>query len=64
MVICKGTNHAYYPMSDKGPALIGGSGRIRYFRGFILVIAKDSPVIGSLAGRRDGSGSDRRLRFL
>jgi hypothetical protein len=43
MVICKGTNHAYYPMSDKGPALIGGSGRIRYFRGFILVSPRDSP---------------------
>jgi hypothetical protein len=48
MVICKGTNHAYYPMSDKGPAFVGGSGRIRYFRGFILVSPKHSgAVMGS-----------------
>ena len=48
MVICKGTSHAYYPVSDKGPDLIYGSRRIRYVRGFILVNPKDSGVaIGS-----------------
>jgi hypothetical protein len=40
MVICKGTNGAYYPMSDKWPELIGESRRIRYFRGFIVVSPK------------------------
>jgi hypothetical protein len=48
MVICKGTNDAYYPMSDKALALTGGSRRIRYFRGFILVSPKTSgAVVGS-----------------
>jgi hypothetical protein len=48
MVICQGTKHAYYPMSDKSSALNSGSARIRYFRGFILLSPKDSgAVIGS-----------------
>jgi hypothetical protein len=48
MVIYKGTTHAYYPMSDKGPDLICGSRRIRYVRGFVLVNSKESgPINGS-----------------
>jgi hypothetical protein len=48
MVIRKGTTHAYYPVPDKGPGLTGGSGRIRYVRGFVVVHPRPSgAVIGS-----------------
>ena len=53
MVICKSTTHAYYPMSGKGPDLIRGTGRIRYFRGFIVVSPKESR--GRKGGRCRGS---------
>ena len=49
MVICQVTKRAYYPISDKGSALISGSARIRYFRGFILLRPKES---GALIGSR------------
>jgi hypothetical protein len=48
MVIRKSTTHVYYPMPDKRPVLMGGSGRIRYVRGFLVVNPKTSEaVIGS-----------------
>jgi hypothetical protein len=55
MIICKGTSHAYYPMSDKGPGLICGSRRIRYFRGFILVSPKDSVAVTGSRSRPERS---------
>ena len=40
MVVCKCKHNVYYPMPDKGPGLICGSRRIRYYRGFLLVSPK------------------------
>ena len=48
MVIRQSTAHAYYPLPDQGPGLMGGSGRIRYVRGFLVMNPKPSgAVIGS-----------------
>jgi hypothetical protein len=55
MIVCKTTNHAYYPMSDRGPALIRGSRRIRYFRGFVLVSPKGSAAVMDSRGRPERS---------
>jgi len=57
MIICESTTHAYYPMSGKGPALIRGSGRIRYARGFIVVNPKESGAGTGLLIRREASKS-------
>jgi hypothetical protein len=58
MVIRQSTTHAYYPMPDKGPALMGGSGRVRYVRGFLVVNPKPSgAVIGSRSRPEHQSGS-------
>jgi hypothetical protein len=57
MVIRQSTTHAYYPLPDQGPGLMGGSGRIRYVRGFLVVNPKRSgAVIGSRGrpGHRSG----------
>lgn len=51
MVIRQSTTHAYYPMPDKGPGLMGGSGRIRYVRGFVVVNPKPSEAVTGSCGR-------------
>ena len=45
MVICKRTANAYYPMSSKRLDLIRGGGRIRYFRGFLLISSKNGGAV-------------------
>jgi hypothetical protein len=45
MVIRNSTTHVYYPMPDQGPGLTGGSGRIRYVRGFVVVNPKPSGAV-------------------
>jgi len=50
MVICKSTTHAYYPMANRLPDLIRGSGRVRYVRGFLRTNPKGS---GAIVGRRN-----------
>jgi hypothetical protein len=53
MIVCKGTQNAYYPRPDKGSGLICGTRRIRYCRGFLLVSSKAAlPESGS--GKRRG----------
>jgi hypothetical protein len=42
MVVCQTQHSAYYPRPDKGPGLICGTRRVRYYRGFLLVRAKDT----------------------
>jgi hypothetical protein len=59
MVVCQSTNHAYYPMSDKGPALIRGSRRIRCFRGFVLVSPKGSAAVIDSRSRPERSKQQR-----
>jgi len=46
MIVCKGVDNAYYPMRIKAPGLICGTGRIRFFRGFIIVRSKKLQVLG------------------
>lgn len=46
MNVCKGVANTYYPMRIKGPGLICGTGRIRYFRWFIIVRSKKLQVLG------------------
>jgi hypothetical protein len=46
MIVCKGVDNAYYPMRIKAPGLICGTGRIRFFRGFIVVRSKKLQVLG------------------
>lgn len=58
MVIRQSTTHAYYPLPDKGRGLMGGSGRIRYVHGFLLVNPKRfGAVIGSRGRPEHQSGS-------
>ena len=57
MVIRKSTTHIYYPLPDKGPDLMGGSGRIRYVRGFLVVSPKRSGAVLGSRGRPENEGN-------
>lgn len=51
MIISKGKLNAYYPTPDKGRGLICGSRRIRYYRGFLLVMPKQPSSL--ISGQAD-----------
>jgi hypothetical protein len=45
MIVCKDKLNAYYPRPGKGWGLICGNGRIRFYRGFLLVSPKQSSAL-------------------
>lgn len=51
MVIRKSTTHVYYPMPDKGSDLIGGSGRVRYVHGFLVLSPRRCGAVIGARGR-------------
>jgi hypothetical protein len=51
MVVCQGKHNAYYPKPDKGPGLICGTRRVRYYRGFLLIRPKDTLPAGEFLTR-------------